>query len=407
MKEIIYSVLLFVFSPFASLLLSIRNIFVNKYCVYLIGAFFSVFGAFLPPTSDAYRYRELYYSTHIFTQNWSNLWTRDRDFLFQFLSSVFNSAGVPFEYFKFLLLFCCYSLYSWMFLDIVKNNPAISDNKKTFGLAVLSLFLSIRFFTLTAGIRFGVASTIVIVAIYLFYKKAYVKSVALYVISITMHYSMLVILPFAVMAVLLSRVSIPITVKYVIILVLIATSQTAIGQILTYFFPEINLIAGGVSTYIEGHWGTAEIMKSASFGGLIFTLVRILPVIPLTIIVLKRTEADRFLADISFLLIVLLCVSFSSITLLLRYSNVTIAILFVVLLLTTTDSQKALNELRISLLSFIIMFGCYAYTQRATLARFELHYRSIISPITLIGDYKYTDEWVQENLDSKGEYYQR
>lgn len=218
---------------------------------------------------------------------------------------------------------------------------------------------------------------------------------------------MLVILPFAVMAVLLSRVSIPITVKYVIILVLIATSQTAIGQILTYFFPENNLIAGGVSTYIEGHWGTAEIMKSASFGGLIFTLVRILPVIPLTIIVLKRTEADRFLADISFLLIVLLCVSFSSITLLLRYSNVTIAILFVVLLLTTTDSQKALNELRISLLSFIIMFGCYAYTQRATLARFELHYRSIISPITLIGDYKYTDEWVQENLDSKGEYYQR
>ena len=178
-------------------------------------------------------------------------------------------------------------------------------------------------------------------------------------------------------------------------------------SILTYFFPENNLIAGGVSTYIEGHWGTAEIMKSASFGGLIFTLVRILPVIPLTIIVLKRTEADRFLADISFLLIVLLCVSFSSITLLLRYSNVTIAILFVVLLLTTTDSQKALNELRISLLSFIIMFGCYAYTQRATLARFELHYRSIISPITLIGDYKYTDEWVQENLDSKGEYYQR
>lgn len=52
----------------------------------------------------------------------------------------------------------------------------------------------------------------------------------------------------------------------------------------------------------------------------------------------------------------------------------------------------------------MIMFGCYAYTQRDSLSQFLLQYRVILSPITLIGDYTYTDEWVQTHLDFKGEY---
>ena len=178
MKELIYNIFTFILSPILSLLLSCKNVLTEKVYVYFIGAFFSVFGAFLPPVSDAYRYRELYYKTTFFSFDFNHLWIKDKDFLFTFLSSIFNGMGVTFELFKLFLLLTSYMLYCWMFLDIVKNNPTLFNSKRFFRLSVLSLFFSIRLFTLTSGIRFGVASTIIIIAIYLWYKKDYIKSIA-------------------------------------------------------------------------------------------------------------------------------------------------------------------------------------------------------------------------------------
>ena len=404
MRDKVENIILFAFSPILSLMLSVRNVYYNKYCVYLIGAFFSIFGAFLPPISDAYRYRYTYYHSCDYSISLQSLWTTERDFLYPLLSRMFCTAGIPFEYFRFLLLLGCYSLYCWMFLDIVKVNPAIKDNKKVFLLAVLALFISIRFFTLTTGIRFGVASTIVVVAVYMVYKRKFISACVLYMISMAMHFSMLVFAPFTIIAIMLSRVSIPSGVKYIIILVVLMTSQTAIGGIITALFPDNELVITKVAGYVEGNWGTASLLNHASVGGLAFTLVRILPVIPLTIIIYKRQQVDNFLANICFLLLLLLCVSFSSFSILLRYSNVTIAVLFVALLLTTTDSKRSLMDLKIALLSFIVMFASYAYSQRETLSRFEMHYRVILSPISLVGDYTYTDKWIQDNIDRDGEY---
>lgn len=404
MKELIYNIFTFILSPILSLLLSCKNVLTEKVYVYFIGAFFSVFGAFLPPVSDAYRYRELYYKTTFFSFDFNHLWIKDKDFLFTFLSSIFNGMGVTFELFKLFLLLTSYMLYCWMFLDIVKKNPTLFNSKRFFRLSVLSLFFSIRLFTLTSGIRFGVASTIIIIAIYLWYKKDYIKSIAVFVLSVTMHFSMLLFLPLVIGAILLSKFKIPPIVKGLTILILLITAQTSIGNLLLYLFPENNLISGSVSTYIDGHWGTNAILKTASFGGLIFTFVRILPVIPLAYIVLKKKDTNPFLSEACFLLLLLLSISVSSLTLLLRYSNVAIAILFVVLLTTLKDDKKSLKEIKTALLSFMIMFGCYAYTQRDSLSQFLLQYRVILSPITLIGDYTYTDEWVQTHLDFKGEY---
>lgn len=235
-------------------------------------------------------------------------------------------------------------------------------------------------------------------------QKDYIKSIAVFVLSVTMHFSMLLFLPLVIGAILLSKFKIPPIVKGLTILILLITAQTSIGNLLLYLFPENNLISGSVSTYIDGHWGTNAILKTASFGGLIFTFVRILPVIPLAYIVLKKKDTNPFLSEACFLLLLLLSISVSSLTLLLRYSNVAIAILFVVLLTTLKDDKKSLKEIKTALLSFMIMFGCYAYTQRDSLSQFLLQYRVILSPITLIGDYTYTDEWVQTHLDFKGEY---
>lgn len=404
MKNLIYNTFAFIFSPILSLIFSCRYIMTEKVYIYFVGAFFAIFGAFLPPTSDAYRYRELYYQTTEFTFDFEHLWTQDKDFLFVLLSSFFNGMGVSFELFKLLLLLICYMLYCWMFLDIVKNNPVLSDNKKFFGLSVLSLFFSIRLFTLATAVRFGVASTIIIIAIYLWYKQDYLKSFVVFAISVTMHFSMLAFFPIVVGAIILTRFHISPFIKISAILILLITAHSSIGSLLLFLFPDNHLMSGSVGTYVDGFWGTEHILKTASFGGLFFTFVRILPVIPLAIIVIKRKGTPPFLAEVCFLLLLMLSISASSLTLLLRYSNVTIALLFVALLTTTEEDIISWRELKVALLSFVIMFVSYAYTQRASLSQYYLQYRATISPILLIGESTYTDEWVHEHLDFRGEY---
>lgn len=393
----------FLISPIMSLLVACRNVLADLRNIYFVGAFFSVFGAFMPPVSDAYRYRQVYYDTTQFSFDSIDLWNEDKDFLYFWLSSIFNGMGLSFEIFKLVLLLVCYSLYCWMFIDVVKNNDRLYRSKPMLLLSILSLFLSIRFYTLIAGIRFGVASTIVIIAIYLFYKRTFVKAAVVYVLAVAMHFSMLMVLPLIALAFLLTKITISYKIKLLVIAALVIFANSAIGDILLLLFPTNELVEGNVSGYINGMWGTEQMLQSSSFGGMVFTLARILPVIPLGFMVLSQ-KGSSFINNICFLLVVLLCLMFSSFTLLLRYSNIAIAILFVALLQQLNGSRKSMTKIKVALLSFIIMFGCYTYTQRDSLSRFLLNYRVAISPVTLIIEPTYTDQWVNANLDSDGEY---
>ena len=56
-------IVLFLISPVLSLYVSFKNLTYNRRSIYIIGAFFCLFGSFLPPSQDAYRYREMYYDT--------------------------------------------------------------------------------------------------------------------------------------------------------------------------------------------------------------------------------------------------------------------------------------------------------------------------------------------------------
>lgn len=395
-----FSVLIFCLSPIVSLWDIFHRIKARdtRY-LYLLGMFFVLFGAFYPPVSDNYGYWERYYESADFEFNWAFylLQTEYRDFLYRFLSYLGYSIHLPYEYFKFLLLSSCYILYVWMFNDIVEKHPVLYEHRRLYYFSVLSLFLSIRFFTIISGVRFGVASSWVVVAIYLLLDKKYAKGVLLYALSFFMHFSMLMILPIMLLAYIIYRLKVPYFFLLIIPIPMVIFPVQSFGTFLQEIFTDNEMIQE--SSYINGEWSTQYFLETSSFGGFMFTIIRILPVIPLTWILYKRKSND-YLSYLCFAFVFFLSINTSDYTVVLRYSNVTIALLFIAILESEVNYRQKIRDMQVTLVSVLIMTIAYIYSQRRILSHFYLDYEVIVSPIALVIDqYKYTDTWVMLHVD--------
>lgn len=402
--DFIATLFVFAFSPLCGLIIATRKVCYNLKYLYIIAGTISLFGAFLPPTSDAYRYRYQFLSTNSFTLELGRLFmsNSEKDFLFPLLSFISGKLGITFEVYKLVTIFICYALYCWMFCDIVRKNPRTYSNKYLLSLSIATMFLSVRLFTLVSGIRFGFASTIIIVAIYLISQNQKWKGAILFLVAVSMHFSMLMLVPICILGFLLRNTKINPFLIVLFLLTLIAFSSTAIGSLLTTLFPENELIGSKVDGYIEGKWGTNAMMGSFSIGGLVFTLIRILPVIPMLIYALDFNRSS-FLRWTGLILCMLLSICFSSFTLLLRYSNIAIAVLFIWLLFTADYQRMLKKRLIVSFWIFLIVFSSYVYTQRKVLTNTYLEYAVVLSPAFLLIEHTYSNSWIYKHIDSDGE----
>lgn len=395
-------ILLFIVSPIASFFMSIRYVLLRPNLIYLIGTFLALFFSYLPPTSDAYRYRELYYESVNYNLSFDTLGSTETDFLYPLLSSLFCSLGIPFELFRFCLIFSCIILFCWIFLDIVNKEQFISKNRKVLLLSICALFFSIRYFTIVTGIRFGVASLLSVVAIYLISEKRFIIGGIIFLISFFMHFSIFLLIPVILLSLLTKEGQLSGSKKIILILGCLLLARTAIGSLLSFFFSENELVMRKTDGYIDGTWGTAAILETASFGGLMFSYLRILPIIPLAYFSIKYAK-NNFLLNVAFFLTLLLCMSVSSITILLRYSSIGIYLYLIIFLQNLPNLKNPINKLRIVVVSLFFALASYVYSQRSVLSELYLNYFVIVSPFTLIDNYTYSDEWVMQNIDFTGE----
>ena len=395
------NLILFIFSPFLSLFKSISDLKKgNLSALYYIGAFIALFCAYLPPASDAYRYRELFYQTTNFNFDFTELYITQKDFLYTFLSWIFNSMGIPFEVFKFILLLISITAFFWMCIDAIKTNPNIANNKRLLILAATATIFSIRYFTLAYGLRFGVASTLVPVAIYLFYKHSYIKALILYILCCSMHFSMLMFIPIVGFALPLKIWNPSPTIRLICIIGSYIAASSILGQLLEQIMGENELLDSTADTYITGFWGH-DIMNNISFNGLMFSYIRILPLLPLAYFIL-RDKRPSILKEVCFLLVLFLSITHTSITLLLRYSAPAISLAFILFLLKEPYTKFIHYRLKIIFVSFFIVFGSYIYASRSDFST-GYQYMACLSPLTLATiHFSYSNEWVYSHIDSDG-----
>lgn len=389
----------FIISPLFSIPLYIKGIKSHqKVCFYFLCLVFAMLGAYMVPSADAYRYREIFYQTSPVQWKLLYLTSSTKDWLYWALSYLLGNI-ISFEAFKFLLNVSCYFLYTWMFFDIVKRNRNLQIDRKSFLLAWFAILISVRFFTINEGIRFGVAATYLPVAIYLLSIKSYTKGISLYAIAFFMHFSMILFAPIVIFASVVKHVHVYKWIKLLTFFILLLFFNDYIGTIVNMQAEGAELAANVSRGYVSGAWSTEGLLKNGSFGGIMFTVVRIIPIIPLLYYYFKR-EQNTFLSYVALGGIMLLSISLSSMTILLRYSNMTIAVFFINYLIQYTTDKRP--QLKVCLWSFIFVFICYGYSQRAYFVR-GYALKSILCPITVIYSNPYTDEWVATNLDAKGE----
>lgn len=393
----ILNISLFLLFPIYSLLLSIINFKHNRISLYMIGAFFSLFGAFLPPTSDAYRYREEYYNSSSYS--FEILEIGNKDCLFQILSNLFHSIGFSFECFKFVLLLICYYLWIWIFYDILSKKNISRD---LYLFLALSAIFSIRLFTLAYGIRFGVASVFSIYSLYVFYKRKFALSFIFIFLSVLMHFSMLVMLGMMLGACVLMLFRINLRVKMIILLLLILLVSASLVMYVDVFafFVGNDFISAYSKNYIDGHWGTESMLAWLSFNGLVFTIGRILPIVIIGIYC-SKVNSNSFLANCFVISLLLLAISWSSLTLLLRFSNLAIMIGFIFLIQNIEFLNNPLKKSKLLFFSFLTVFLFYAYALRDDL-KYGRQYYALLCPIYSFSTDFYPDAWVNRNLRNDG-----
>lgn len=393
----ILNIFLFLVFPIYSLLISMRNFKSDRMSLYMIGAFFSLFGAFLPPTSDAYRYREEYYNSSSYS--FEILGIGNKDCLFQILSNLFRFVGFSFESFKFVLLLMCYYLWIEIFYDIVcKKNIS---RHLYFWLAWCVIF-SIRLFTLAYGIRFGVASIFSIYSLYVFCKKKFVWSFVFIFLSVLMHFSMLIVLVMMIGACGLMLFRINLRVKMIVLLTLMLLVSASLVMYVDIFavFVGNDFISTYSKNYIDGHWGTQSMLAWLSFNGLLFTIGRVLPIMIIGVYC-SRVKSNSFLANFFVISVLLLAISWSSITLLLRFSNLAIMIGFVFLLQNIECLNNPLKKAQVLFFSFLTVFLFYSYAMRDDL-KYGRQYYALLCPIYSFSTDLYPDAWVNRNLRNDG-----
>ena len=138
---------------------------------------------------DLYRHTMDYY--YFKNQDFNEFISANRlDFTLYICSFILGKCGIPFEFLRFIFVLTSY-LISFYIYENITHLLNIVNNKERFRLFLCFLFI-VPFIAVSLGLRFGFASSIMLLAIYEFYiKNNKIKSFILICFSIFSHFSML------------------------------------------------------------------------------------------------------------------------------------------------------------------------------------------------------------------------
>ena len=159
-------------------------------------------------------------------------------------------------------------------------------------------------------------------------------------------------------------------------------------------------MSGYANAYIEGTWGTNEMLSWLSFNGLCYTFGRILPLL-FIIAFCCCFNCNSFLANFFLSTLLLLEISLSSLSLILRFSNISIMLGFILILCNIKNISMQLMKMKILSFSFVFVFILYSYAMRDDLINGK-QYKAILCPISTFFTDQYPDTWVREKLHLDG-----
>lgn len=294
-KESIFLLLVGLFSPLLALPLILLSIYrKNLLSIYVLAFLGALLIGIMPPYADNYNYYLMYKNTYSFDiHRWL---VSDKDFLFAFLSYVFNSFHLQYIQLRLFLTISELLIFAWVFYDFTKTHIAYLDNRKCFWF-VLICFLVLDIVFIGFFIRYALMASFLVLSIYAFYKGWPVRGSLFLALALSAHFSGLLFVPCILMAALFKyNFSRPQRIMSMFICLGLGMS---VFSFLYAFLPSV--LRSDV--YVTGSWSG---FSAKSFNGMMFYILQYYVVAGVLALWYLSTKTSRsFISKTAFFMLML------------------------------------------------------------------------------------------------------
>lgn len=287
----------------------------NEPTLYMMLSLIMSLCAFLsPPFADLYQHAQVYkfYNT---VESDSIIRSNGQDYILYTISSLFARYGIPFEWVRAIFVFISYQINFALFRFFVTLVPELITNKKLFFLVFLCFYLSVPFIWIVNGLRSATADYLMIYAWLMSYRCQRIRSVIFVLLSVWMHFSCFVFIPFILLTMFRRVLVIPI--PHLLFVCLFFAFGFAGSYFLTFFFGGTDFSNVGASDSVVDYYTEDLNYSKVSTHGMIALILERLPLLLLASVLLVQKNFFRdkkFSYDKSFSYLMLLllagCVSF-------------------------------------------------------------------------------------------------
>lgn len=386
---------LFLLCPLLSFMYSVKGMLRKEpLSLTMLSIFMGLCSFLWVPTGDLYRHNIEYFDFVNFSSDdlFQYMLLRP-DFLLYLVSFLFAKLHIPFELVRFVLVFISYKIVFAIYKDVVKQSPIYSRYHKSI---ILIFFLSVQFFTISQGLRFGFAAYIMVWGIFLLLVNNRKKGFVFIVLANFIHYSFL--LPTILLLIILLGFKVG---KWVTLF--LGSLFGVILNLLTIegvidFLPMPEMLKQLALAYTTGYWG-GEFLDNYSFKYLLSRHLAIMPIYFLFCLIILKKENCK-INWYAHLLFLNLIISYSiSATLFFRMSVFSILIFFLAYLLS--DKTFAFRyEIKALMIVFFISFLSQIYTYRRELTISSEFKILFPAPVAIVNIYSY--DWLDENVYEDG-----
>lgn len=384
----------FCISPAFSLPFIFYYIFRRRYeAMTFLSLFMALCSMLWPPVGDLYRHNMMYYEFQKMNIEQFVVFLSTRfDFVLYLISFLFAKLGLPFEYIRAIFVFTTYQMTFWIFRDCLRRNPFLG---KSYILFFLLFYLSVLFFLVTQGLRYGFAIYLFTFGTYLCFIDKNAMGLFCVILSIFIHYSLIPYLLLLLIAKFIVNIS---SFKIAFLSVIcIFTFSSSIGEYVVNILPIGDDLNEALLAYTSGYW-SGEFLDDHS---LFYQLSRILTSVmmyPLIFFVIKNDAKDE-ICRYAKLLIVLIAIYYAiSNTLFMRISQFFIPIGLYIFVLSYDCKWRKYSLLLLfcGMLSFISQI--YTFRREATISREYM----LFCPVVVGLSSGYTYNWIIDNVYEDG-----
>lgn len=381
---------LFIFCPLLALPAIIIEVINRKhYANVLLCLFMGICAILWAPTGDLYRHT-LSYFNYSYASSFE-LTKFEYDFILPLISYGLAKAGINFEIVRFFFVVISY-LITFEFVNAIKNSSSFYQRHYLLLLAIL--LFSVKFVSITFGLRYGFACQIFAWSYFLIYYRKNKTGWLIAIFSCFIHYSLF----FLLIILLIYKIIILKNKKLAYLgLPFLLLSSTNLLENIIIALPMPDFVKIAVLSYATGFWSGEFLQNKSIFyriGQILWNLGTYYSII---IFLTKKMNDSR--NSILAIMFFVLCLLSSSTEF---YYRILTAISFPFLfwVLSYCQKYKSIKILQVSLLCIVLSWVSELYSVRQVI--YESRYSKLYQPVWVSLTNQYDLKWIQKNVNPSG-----